>query len=40
MHTKKDNTFGIEGGTTVTSFKNTVNMKTMITVVWKAQQFP
>jgi hypothetical protein len=28
MHTKKENTCGIEGGTTLTSFKNTENMKT------------
>jgi hypothetical protein len=36
---KKDNTCGIGGGTTMTSFKNIVNMKTLIAVVWKAQQF-
>jgi hypothetical protein len=38
-HTKKDNTCGIVEGTTLTSFKNIVNMKTLVTVAWKAQQF-
>jgi hypothetical protein len=39
-HNKKDSTCGIEGGTTLTSFKNIVNMKTPIPVAQKAQQFP
>jgi hypothetical protein len=39
-HTKKDNTYGIEGETTLTSFKNIINMKTPIAVARKAQQFP
>jgi hypothetical protein len=38
-HPKKDNTCGIEGGTTMTSFRNTVHMRTPITVVQKAQQY-
>jgi hypothetical protein len=38
-HTKKDNTCGTEGGTTLISFKNLVNMKTWIAVMWKTQQF-
>jgi hypothetical protein len=33
-HTKKDNTCGIERGTTLTSFRK------LIAVAWKAQQFP
>jgi hypothetical protein len=37
---RKTNTTGIECGTTLTSFKNIVNMKTPIAVVWKAQQLP
>jgi hypothetical protein len=39
-HTKKDNTSGIEGGTTLTSFRNILNMKTPVAVAKKAQQFP
>jgi hypothetical protein len=39
-HTKKHNTCDIEGGTTLTSFKNIVNTKTPIELLWKAQQFP
>jgi hypothetical protein len=39
-HTKKDNTCGIEGGTTMSSFRNNLNMKTPIAVARKAQQFP
>jgi hypothetical protein len=39
-HIEKDTTCGIGGGTTLTSFKHTVNMNTPITVAWKAQQFP
>jgi hypothetical protein len=37
---KKNNTCGIEGGTTLTSFKNTVNTKTAIVIMQKAQQLP
>jgi hypothetical protein len=37
--TKKDSTCGVEGGTTVTSLKYIVNMKTQIPEAWKAQQF-
>jgi hypothetical protein len=36
----RDNTCRIEGRTTLTSFKNTVNTKTPITVAWMAQEFP
>jgi hypothetical protein len=39
-HTKKDNTCDIEGETTLTSFKNMVNMKTSIALLQKTQQFP
>jgi hypothetical protein len=35
----RDNTYSIEGGTTLTSFKNTVNTKTPITVARIAQEF-
>jgi hypothetical protein len=35
----RGNTCGIEGETTLTSFKNTVNTKTPITVAQMAQQF-
>jgi hypothetical protein len=30
----------MEGGSTLTSFRNIVNRKTLITVAWKAKQFP
>jgi hypothetical protein len=33
---QKDNTCGVEGGTTLTSFKNTVNAKIPFAVAWKA----
>jgi hypothetical protein len=36
----RDNTCGTGGGTTLTSFRNIINMKTLIAVVQKAQQFP
>jgi hypothetical protein len=39
-HAKKANKCGIEGGTTLTSFRNLINTKTPITVARKAQQFP
>jgi hypothetical protein len=39
-HTKKDNTCGTGGGPTLTSIKNTVNMKTLIVAAQKAQHFP
>jgi hypothetical protein len=39
-HTIKDNACAIEGGTTLTSFKNIVNMRTPISVTWKTQQSP
>jgi hypothetical protein len=35
-----DNICGTGGGTTLNSFRNTVNKKTPITVEQKAQQFP
>jgi hypothetical protein len=37
---QKDNTCGIEGGTTVASLRNIVNMKTPVAVAQKVQQFP
>jgi hypothetical protein len=39
-HTKKDNTCGIEGRTTFTSFRTIIKMITPIAVVQKAWQFP
>jgi hypothetical protein len=39
-HSKKDDTCGTGGGTTLTLFKNIVNTKTLIAVAWKAQQLP
>jgi hypothetical protein len=36
---QKDNTCGIEGGTTLSSFKNITSTKTSIALVRKAQQF-
>jgi hypothetical protein len=30
----------MEGGTTLSSFENDVDMKTLIAVAWKAQQLP
>jgi hypothetical protein len=39
-NTKKDNTCGIDGGTTFTSIKNIVNMKTLIVQAQKVQHFP
>jgi hypothetical protein len=39
MDISKSNTYGIEVGTTLTSFKNTVNTKTLISVAQKAQAF-
>jgi hypothetical protein len=37
---KKKNACGIEGGTTLISFRNVINTKTRIAVEQKAQQFP
>jgi phage regulator Rha-like protein len=39
-HTKKRQSISIGGGTTLNSFRNTVNMETPVTVTQKAQQFP
>jgi hypothetical protein len=36
----RDNKCGTEGGTTLTRFKNIVNVATPIAVAWKAQKFP
>jgi hypothetical protein len=36
----RENIFGIEEETTLTSFKNAVNTEAPITVARKAQQFP
>jgi hypothetical protein len=36
----RDNTCGIEGGYTPTSFRNIMNMKTAIAVAKKPRQFP
>jgi hypothetical protein len=35
-----ENTRGIEGGTTMTSFRNIMNTKTLSAVAQKAWQFP
>jgi uncharacterized membrane protein len=39
-HTKKRQYLWHKRRTTLTSFKNTVNMKTPFAVPWKVQQFP
>jgi hypothetical protein len=36
----REYTCGIQGGTTLTSFKKDVDMKRLIAVAWQAWQFP
>jgi hypothetical protein len=38
IHAKKYDTCSIDRGTTLTSFRSTVNTKTLVAVVQKAQQ--